>query len=126
MKKLISLCALLFMLALPTQAAAQVATAGNHLAFDEVSQLATDAGTASYNVYVDNAAVGVALAGVTCVPAAAPLVGATCTANLPPLTSGNHTLAVTQVIAGIESAQSAPLSVRVLVLVVPTTLRVVK
>lgn len=103
---------------------AQPATPTSKLAFDEVGQSVATAGGATYTAFVDGSTTGVPLAGLTCTATTTP-VGATCTVALPALTTGAHTLTVTQTIAGASSTPSASLAFSMVLVVTPTNVRIV-
>ncbi len=104
-------------------ATAQPATPSSRLAWDEVGQSVATAQAAAYAVYVDTGT-PVALAGVTCV-VGTPASTTTCSAAFPALTPGAHTLTLTQIIGGAESAKSATLAFSYVLVVTPTAVRVV-
>lgn len=102
-----------------------VATPNNKLAWTEVGQAAATAGAAVYNSYLDAATVVVPVSGVICV-AAVPATDASCTSSLPVLTLGQHTLTLSQVISGAESAKSASITFTFVVVIQPTSVRIAK
>lgn len=107
-------------------AAQTVATPNNHLAWIEIGQSVAQASSAIYNSYLDTASTGVPVAGVACV-VGSPATDSSCQSNLPVLTLGLHTVVLSQVISGAESAKSAPpLSFTFVVVVQPTSLRIAK
>ena len=123
MRRFVLVCAFLFS---STTLFAQTATPASKLGWDQVGQTATVATAAAYTVYIDGATVGVALTGVTCVTAAVPANGSTCSATFPALTPGTHTLVGTQTISGTESAKTpTPFSFAFVVVVTPTGWRIV-
>ena len=112
-----------FVMLAAVPAFAQAATPASKLAFDEVGQTVAVAQSATYNATID-AAAPVALAGVSCTATTTP-VGATCTATLPALTLGTHTLTLTQTISGATSPASTPaLSFTYVIVVTPTNIRI--
>jgi len=108
-----------------TVQAQTVATPSNRLAWTEVGQTVAQASSATYNSFLDTATTGVAVAGVTCA-AGTPATDAACSSNLPVLTLGLHSLTLTQVISGAESAKSAAVTFTFVVVVQPTALRIAK
>lgn len=101
---------------------AQTATPSSSLAWDQLGQAPALASGATYRLYVDGAVVGSTVASVTC--AVGPSVAdATCVAPLPPLTAGQHTVTLSQIIDSAESPQSIALTFSVVIVVRPTSLR---
>lgn len=98
-------------------ASAQVATPINHFGWTEVGQAPAVAGPATYNLYVDATPAPIVLTGVVCVAAGA---DSACTANIPALTVGPHTVTLTQAITGAESGKSSPVSFTFVIVVTPT------
>jgi len=98
----------LTLLALATLVFAQTQTAkpDSKLAFDEPGQSVAFAMSTTFNVYVD-VGTPVPLTGVVCVVSVAPAPsGTTCTANLPSMGAGAHSLTLTQLSNGAESLKS--------------------
>jgi len=120
MRKFILLAALILV---PSTLFAQTAVQGaSHLGFDVPNQTPAVAQSLSYNIYVDSAA-PVVLTGITCTSGT---TNTTCVANWPTLTTGTHTIQLTQVSGTTESAKSTPPFVfTFVVLVSPTNVRVV-
>jgi hypothetical protein len=117
MKKLL---VLLLLIAVP--AMAQTVVVGQQaLAWDQSATNLAEANSLQYKLYVD-AAAGAVMTGVTCTGAASPFA---CKANLPALASGTHTLSITAGLNGTETAKSTALSIQVVIIAVPTNLRVV-
>ena len=117
----ILLTALLLLCAAPLTA--QTATPGSKLLFDLPGQTAVIAQSATYKLYVDTGT-PITLAAVTCTTGT-PTTTATCsTAGWPAMTSGAHSLTVTQTIGGVETSQSVPLSVTLVIVVTPTNVRI--
>lgn len=115
------------LLAAPTASLAQAAVAAtpsNHLTFDLPGQAVAVAGSATYTAFVDGAAAGAVVTGLTCVTSTT-VSGSTCTVNWPAMTVGTHSLTLTQTISGASSTPSTPLSFQFVVVVTPTNLRAV-
>lgn len=104
----------LVFLGVASLASAQVnGTVGDSFAWDQVNQSVATAQGAGYNYYLDNVAVKIPAAGVTCVVHATIPANATCKSVIPAsIALGVHSITLTQTIAGVESADSAPLSFR--------------
>ena len=113
-----------------TLVSAQTATSVNKLKWDQLAQTSTVSGAAQYPTYPDAATVASApVSSVTCLAAIAPLnpvTDSSCTGNVPAFTPGSHTLAITQSVAGLESAKSNTITFQFVVAVVPTQLRIVR
>lgn len=121
MRRLLLSALLLVLVA--TRVAAQATTPNNHLGWTQTGQTAAVASGATYNYYADGVTTpNGQLTGVTCTTAGA---DASCTSNIPALSVGAHTIAITQVISGAESAKSNVLSFTLVVVVTPSQLKVV-
>lgn len=114
-----TLSALTIALLMAVSASAQTATPQNKFQWTEVGQTVAIAGGATYNLYDGTNPTPIVLTGVTCV-AGTPATDATCTGNIPALTLGVHTVTLTEVISGAESAKSAVLSFTFVIVVTPT------
>jgi glucose/arabinose dehydrogenase len=93
--------------------APETVTGSERIGWDQPAADAAELGAISYVVYVDGART--ALSGVTCAGALAG-AGFPCTARLPSLTAGAHTLELASFVTDgsvLESARSAPLRVLV-------------
>lgn len=108
---------LLLLIAAPVFA--QTATPQNKFQWTEAGQAFASAGAATYNLYDGASTTPIVLTGVVCV-ASVPVTDASCSANIPALTLGLHTVTLTQVISGAESAKSAALSFTFVIVVTPT------
>ena len=87
-------------------------TGNERLGWDQVAATATELATFHYLIYVDGAA-SIELPGVTCASPPGPL-GFLCSARLPTMSPGAHTLALSSFIdagARLESDRSLPLNV---------------
>ena len=87
-------------------------TGTERLGWDQPAADAVELATIGYVVYVDGART--ALAGVTCAPAASAAAVFSCTARVPALTAGAHTLELASFVTDasvLESPRSAPLRV---------------
>lgn len=115
MKSLFVLVALL----LAAPAFAQTATPQNKFQWTEAGQTVPIASGATYNLYDGSNPTPLVLAAVTCV-AGTPATDAVCTANIPALTLGVHTVTLSQVISGAESGKSAVLNFTFVIVVTPT------
>lgn len=120
MKTLLLALALLLMTA-PVYA--QTATPQNKFQWTETGQAAPIAAAATYNLYDGSNPTPLVLTTVTCV-AGAPTTDAVCTATIPALTLGVHTVTLSQVISGAESGKSTGLSFTFVIVVTPGNLMV--
>jgi hypothetical protein len=116
MKSLVVLLALL----MAQNVAAQTATPQNKFQWTEVGQSVAIAGGATYNLYDGTNPTPLVLTGLIC-GIGSPITDAVCTANIPALTLGVHTVTLTQVISGAESSKSAGLSFTFVIVVTPTS-----
>ncbi len=94
-------------------ASAGTITGTERIGWDQQAPSASELATYRYEMYVDGAPVN--LTAVSCA-ATASAAGFACSANLPPLTPGSHTLELATIVnnGGVfESARSAPLLVTV-------------
>lgn len=110
----------------PTTARAQTATPSNKLAWDQPGPDLATVSAYTYKYYPDGGTTGTALTGVTCLaPVSGSTAAGTCSVAFPAFTPGTHTLTLTASNAAGESAQSAALSFRMVVIpAVPLNLRV--
>lgn len=120
----------LVLLLIATLASAQTANGANHLRWDELAQSVATANSATFPVYKDGATTSTGIvASVVCAASVAPLnpaTDATCDGNFPAFTPGSHTLAITELLSGAESAKSNTITFQFVVSVVPTQLRIVR
>lgn len=91
MKRTLIVCAWLVALWVPPASAQVAALQSDRLAWDQQAASLADANGFKYQAYLDGAPAGVTLV-VDCQGAASPY---TCTARLPPLTPGQHTVQLT-------------------------------
>jgi hypothetical protein len=121
------LALLIFILLLPCAVHAQTATPANKFGWTEAGQAAATATSASYPLYLDNAtAASPALTGVGCATDTTTPANAACTGNIPALAQGQHTAAITQMIAGAESAKSNAVTFQFVIVVNPTGLKIAR
>jgi hypothetical protein len=102
---------------------AQTATPANKYQWTQQAQSATVAQAATYPHYLDGAATPSTTLTAACTQSGA---DATCTAPIPALTIGNHTVTLSQLISGAESPKSSPVTFTFVVVVQPTGLRIAK
>lgn len=102
-----------------------VATPSSKLAWDEVGQACPVAVGATFNVYADGATLPAALANASC-GAGPTAADATWNASFPALTPGTHVLVLTEVFSGAESSPSVALTLRFVIVVTPTNVRIVR
>lgn len=110
----------------PTGAPPITITPGQSLQWDEPGMSVQTAQAAIYRWYADGANSGIVATPLTCEAAKAPLNPAsdsTCFATPPPLTAGNHTLALTQSIGPAESGKSVFVLTQTVLVVIPQNLR---
>jgi hypothetical protein len=94
------------------------------LVFDQQAPSKTQFDQYTHWLYVDNnPGINISIASTICTADAMMTIW-TCKAMLPPMTPGNHTLAVATEFMGTLSAKSTPLTVNVSALVPPVNLRI--
>lgn len=102
-------------------ASAQTASPLNHLSWTQPNQDLTTAQAAIYSLYDGPSLTPISLADTTCT---AGTPNPVCTALMPALTPGAHTVTITQRISGAESDKSNPASFTFVIVVTPANLTI--
>ena len=125
MKRLVLVALLLLLVS--SAVSAQTATPNSKFNWSQLAQAAAVANSATYPLYLDNATTSTqSLTGVGCGPNATTPANADCASAVPALTAGQHTAAITQMIAGAESGKSNSAAFQFVIVVNPTALKIAR